>query len=373
MQIRYLTHFLWAWIFWIGASWAAQASVCDDGGFSLFSDKPKCIEGVAHTAIVPIASPLELQIIAARRIYVPSGTRLLVTMSDEYRDLESARRLALTNTGYWIWIDDDEYTVKKPSDGKKSAPTVILNDSTQVDLESGLSIVLPPNQPIPLAEEYDGFGDYILSLDRSVFAELRSSPKITVEVERSRGQIITDDQCNEGEVSVLTRASITDGVFGYTKSCGQKRIDRTAYSAAAAAKFNIKAIGISGETKKRLELSQDHDVNEDVAERYYTWTDGEKAFKVTTVRGCPNQENENQYYFTVHEDGKESVFITENGLTSAGVPVDKNTKRPLISCAEQYQSFVKFLSDQIATRNIPFIIALTSRWIDTSDLGNCEN
>ena len=328
---------------------------------------------VATTVTANLADPITRNIIRQKFTRLSHGSRLLIM---DRIDSNTGKQLALSVTnGVWIYVEPGEYRVVE-SDQDETAgdrQIIVRNEITVPLREGGMQIVLPEGAVLPLDASNQATGPFIVRIDSSIFEELRPDRAYTVPIQRSEAATIDQSLDTEEDVDFFTRG-FNDFIYGKFKGCEAEELSEVRYKGTLHGKLEAAAVygnlGISAEVVQQSVATTRLNKGEIVTIRYYTrsGTGGEYIWK--EFENC-DEINPGTFRYIIRVPGPKEILISEEIQSNRGIPIDPASKRPFISCNDQYQKLFDYMSEKMEPQDIPFFIGLVARWRNHGDMETC--
>lgn len=352
----------------ICAPGAARAGLLD--WFFPPEEKPPQL-AVAIATTANLADPLTLAIIRSKFVRISPGTRLLLM---ERTDAHTGKRLGLSVDGVWVYVDPSEFRLIEVDRTDAGDSNIIMRRSVAAALtEGGLQVVLPEGAVLPLHEENAASGPFLVRIDNTVFGELRPDKTYRVEVERSDAATVDPGVTSAAQVDFFTRG-FAGKVFGQFKGCDETKLVTAEYGASVSTKLNAKAVyvdlAVSADLSQRVTQTTAMNAGEIVTIRYYrrSRSGGEYIWK--EIETCGN-EAPGQFEYRIRVPGPQEIIIKEQVLQSRGIKVDPPSKRPFISCDQDYTALHTYMAEKMEEADIRFFIGLIARWKGHGDMESC--
>lgn len=329
--------------------------------------------GVAISTTANLADPITLEIIRSKFARISPGTRLLLM---ERTDERSGKRLALSVDGVWIYVDPSEFRLVEAEQANSDSSNIIMRRSAAVPLTNGgLHVVLPEGTVLPLHEENASSGPFVVKIDSSVFSELRPDKFYKVEVNRNKAVTVDPGVKSAAQVDFFTRG-FSGKIFGQFKACDEEKLVKAEYGGSINAELNAKAVyvdlALSANLSRQVTETTKMKAGEIVTIRYYTRTKSGGEFIWKEIESC-GDEAPGQFEYRIRVPGPKEIIIKEQVLQSRGIKVDPSSKRPLISCDQDYNALFNYMAEKMDESDIRFFVGLIARWKDHGDMETCTN
>ena len=328
---------------------------------------------VASTTTANLADPITLNSISSKFVRISPGTRLLLM---ERIDKDTGKRLALSVDGVWVYVEPDEFRVIKADHAAAGADNIIMRQSVAVPLTAdGLQVILQEGAVLPLHEENTLTGPFLVKIDNTVFDELRPDKNYKVKVDRTRAAAVDPGVTSAAQVDFFTRG-FAGKIYGQFKGCDDLRLVEAEYGASIATRLEAKAVyvdlAVSADLSQRVKETTLMEPNEIVAIRYYrrSGTGGEYIWK--EIESC-GDEATGEIESRIRVPGPQEIIIKGQLLQNRGIAVDPATKRPYISCNEQYDALHNYMAEKMEEADIRFFIGLIARWKNHGDMDTCTD
>jgi hypothetical protein len=287
-------------------------------------------------------------------------------------DKASGKQLALSVDGVWVYVNPDGITFTDvEADTTNHSRNIIMRSSVAVPLsDGGLEVVMKKGTVLPLHENNSPGGPFLTKIDSSIFEELRPDKTYQVPIERKMAAMIDESVQDASEVDFFTRG-FAGKSFGRFKGCNETVLQESEYKAAVSTQLSANAVygelTVSADIGQRLVQTTTMNANEVVTIRYYrrSNTGGEYIWK--ELESCTTEDV--KYHIRV--PGPAEVNINEQILRARGIKLDPFTKKPYISCDEDYDRLASFLEEKMEVADTRFFIALIARWKDHGDMETC--
>ncbi|NKC12452.1 MAG: hypothetical protein GKR94_09680 [Gammaproteobacteria bacterium] len=330
----------------------------------------------ARGEIAFLADPVSLRIQRSARVYVgPNAPVLLYEKIDQC----AQARLALTQTGLWIYLPFRAYSTKDSSvcNGESEHPILIMNREHTFEVGEGLSGKLSPGDCFRLQQEYGEF--YAVEVNTDKFPELRAGWSEVVLVPKDKAEKPADDSgFNLADIDYITRGYF-DGIYKFRKACGtevvQKRsmkfIAGTGAGIGVDTKYLRANFGLSGDLGSEETSLQRYPSEQEVKRRIYTRRNRGAAMSLTKLTACGGSRRALTQYIYTDSQG-ETVYINKSWMDDFELRTHPHTQEAVVSCYPEYFKLYQALNQtRIDDDDIDFVIALVARWTDLRDFEKC--
>lgn len=331
------------------------------------ADEPSTTFGISKSALCYLADPITKYLQGKAYVFLPPGTRLLLyARKDEY-----GRRLFLSETGIWGYINEDKYYTGAAVTSFSRLPKfVFITTKCSIDLGEDLTGTLTPSETYSLLEETND--EYRIRVDNKKFKHFPNDWFKEVNIPKKVASLIRSfDVVKEEDIDYFTRGLIGD-VFEYWKPCLLKDVNETKLGGGISFSGLVKKLGLSLNAEHEKTRVSSYSENEIVNKRYYTRNISKGAYSLTRIEICKGEKKGKVAYHYINSAPSEFI-IDEDWAKSYSLITHMRTGEVVVSCYDQYINYYNALLDsQVPNEEIPFIISITAKWEEVSDFHTCK-